>query len=237
MNAQPDAFVFVSHIGEDRAVAAWLRRRIEEDFQGYVSVFVSSDGEGIGAGERWFDVVERRLDACQVLLVLCTQRSVVQPWVNFEFGAAWALDKLVIPVCVGGLTPADLEMPFSEPQAVTLTTATGLEYLYRAIAKRRETPVPRQSFDELLGEIPVSEEAPPTAASPDPDDAQMTRRRLHDAMTRYDGMPWRTLRRVAIEAGLTEEQARKILRADEAVAFGSGTNGVIVGLKARLNRT
>ena len=123
MSGNAKSFVFVSHQAEDRdrsragCASAWTN-----DFLGMAPVFVSSDGEGIRAGEQWFDVIRQRINECRCVLILCTGESVIQPWVNFEFGAAWALGKVVIPVCHSGYLPADLGMPFSQSQGVALPT-------------------------------------------------------------------------------------------------------------------
>lgn len=233
--------VFVSHVHEDRAVAAWLRTRLEEHFLGMVRVFVSSDTEGIGAGEKWFEVMDQRLNECRLLLILCTPESIYQPWVNFEAGAAWALRKRMVPVCHGGLTPDDLRMPFLTWQGLTLTLPEDLEKLYRAVAKQHESNVPAVAFDQLVTEIPRSEPGGDAAGGHDSPDRlrlraeRATRERLHAALS--DKEPWRTPARVASEAGVSEEVAMTMLRADRDVQFGSTRDGSrpLVGLKERVN--
>ncbi len=42
-------------------------------------------------------------------------------WVNFEAGGAWfSGDKKLIPVCIGGLSPARLPKPYSNIQGIDL---------------------------------------------------------------------------------------------------------------------
>jgi hypothetical protein len=104
----------------------------------------------LGAGDAWFDTINTRLAECSLLLTLCTPESVYQPWINFEAGWAWGLEKPVVPVCHGGLMPDDLKMPFSSRQAVTLTRPDDLESLYNAVADARGSNQPRVAFARAL---------------------------------------------------------------------------------------
>jgi hypothetical protein len=227
------AFVFVSHQHEDRDVATWLRAHLEEDFLGMAPVFVSSDEEGIRAGEPWFDVIRQRVNECEVLLILCTGESVIQPWVNFEFGAAWALRKVVIPVCHSGYLPAQLGMPFSQSQGVELSTRDGVKALYQAIAGVLGSHVPAVDFEALAGTVPTIERVVPAEG------VELDRRGDANSIARIRASlenreRWRTVRRVAVEAGLSEDEALRILRADQEVVFGYGSEGrLLVRLRSR----
>ena len=226
MSDEAEPLIFVSHVHEDRKVAAWLRERLEKDFLGLLRVFVSSDGEGIGAGDEWFAVVRKRIEECRMLVILCTPDSVAQPWVNFEFGAAWALKKPYVPICHGGLTPDRLAMPFSNSQAVTLETPEGLEALYRAVAKLRGIGTPSVSFAELASSL--------SGADSTDGDVSVIWQLLRRALSgEYE---WRRVETVANEAGTSVEQARAILRAHASeVRFGTGKSGeAIVGLRSRV---
>jgi TIR domain len=76
--------VFISHITEEKDLAALLKERIDEDFLGKVECFVSSDTESILAGENWLISVEEALRDASVEIVLCSPASVKRPWINFE---------------------------------------------------------------------------------------------------------------------------------------------------------
>lgn len=52
--------------------------------------------------------------------------------INFEAGAAWLAEKVVIPVCFGGLTLNALPKPYSNFQAVELPD--GAYYLLASVA-------------------------------------------------------------------------------------------------------
>jgi hypothetical protein len=125
---------FISHISEEARVASRLKAALTQDSLGLLDVFVSSDTEGIGAGEDWLRAVDRALRESSIVLILCSPTSIRRPWINFEAGAAWMRDVPLIPVCHEGLTPRDLPMPLSLRQGMALGDAEGLRRLYGRIA-------------------------------------------------------------------------------------------------------
>jgi hypothetical protein len=76
--------VFISHVTEDAAVAARLKRKMTEDFLGQLTVFLSSDNESIAAGEEWLSSVSEALRNSSIFVVLCSPIAIARPWVNFE---------------------------------------------------------------------------------------------------------------------------------------------------------
>ncbi len=77
--------VFVSHVEEDAVIASKIKNWLEDNLLERVEVFVSSD-EGIKLGDKWEERIIDKLQSCCIALVVCTQTSVRQPWINFE---AW----------------------------------------------------------------------------------------------------------------------------------------------------
>lgn len=231
--------LFVSHVHEDRTVARWLQDQLLEAFLGQIEVFVSSEREG-HAGEDWLKTVNEALHRCRVLVALCGPVSIHRPWVNFELGAAWMLQKRIIPVCHAGLTPDDLKLPLSHLQAVTLTDAEDIETLYETLAEQFGFQrAPRRNFAELAAEVPVFEPAAGSGGGDGSMEAQLVARdrdirgRLRHALEK--GQEWRTISRVAVEAAISEDTALDILRADELVRFSRGRHGdLIVGLITRV---
>jgi hypothetical protein len=59
--------LFVSHIHEDRAVAAWLQSELDEAFLKEIDVFVSRERRA-HAGENWLKRIEHELNRCKVLI-------------------------------------------------------------------------------------------------------------------------------------------------------------------------
>jgi hypothetical protein len=60
--------VFISHIGEEAALAHSLKSWIESTFPDQVTVFVSSDLVSIEAGDEWYDKIMEALRAASVLI-------------------------------------------------------------------------------------------------------------------------------------------------------------------------
>jgi len=94
--------MFVSHVGEEAAVAARLKAALSRDFLGLVDVFVSSDADSIAAGEDWLRSIEQALQESSLLVILCSPTSITRPWVNFEAGAAWMRRIPLVPLCHAG---------------------------------------------------------------------------------------------------------------------------------------
>ena len=101
--------VFISHISEEVTLASVLKRWIETTFSGEVFAFVS--GHDIRPGEQWFNRLGEELADAKVMLVLCSQRSISRPWINFEAGAGCVKGIPVIPICFAGVTPDTLPPP------------------------------------------------------------------------------------------------------------------------------
>ena len=101
--------VFVSHITEEAALGGVLKGWIESTFLGQVEVFVSE--HDIGSGDQWFRRLESELTDARAMLVLCSDRSVFKPWVNFETGAGYIKGIPIIPICYSGITVDTLPAP------------------------------------------------------------------------------------------------------------------------------
>lgn len=74
------------------------------------------------------------LAGAKVVLLMLSDKSVQRPWVNFEAGAAWTRNTVIIPVCYGRLKKEELPKPYSSLQAVDLNVSGEDEYLARSVA-------------------------------------------------------------------------------------------------------
>jgi nucleoside 2-deoxyribosyltransferase len=54
--------------------------------------------EDLSAGEKWESKLRNELSSTDVVVALLSPRSVDSSWVLHEIGAAWALEKPIIPV-------------------------------------------------------------------------------------------------------------------------------------------
>lgn len=64
--------------------------------------------------------IKAALRESKVLICLLTSDSIRRPWVPFEAGAFWLLDKPVIPVCFGDMHKGAMPQPFASLQALEL---------------------------------------------------------------------------------------------------------------------
>jgi len=227
------ARVFISHISEEARVVSRLKEALTRDFLGLLDVFISSDTEGIGAGDDWLKEIDKALRDSSLLIVLCSPESVRRPWVNFEAGAAWMREIPIIPVCHAGLTPRDLPMPLSTRQGLALGDPAGLRALYARIAKVLKCETPVSSF-KAPAEVVANEPVGGSAARRELGDDRAMRKRLQEVLS-SPRFKWRTLPAIAAAIGISEEVAGNLLRADDAVRFGrSKTGKIIVGLRSRV---
>jgi hypothetical protein len=85
------AEVFLSFHSTDEGfagtVAAALRRR-------KVACFFAPDSIRIGA--RWKEVILQAINSARLFVPVCSEAAHTSPWVHFECGAAWALNRVVI---------------------------------------------------------------------------------------------------------------------------------------------
>lgn len=142
--------IFVSHIHEHRNLAAALKREISNLLLNGVDFFVSSDRVSIVGGDRWLDQIETALNNAAIVLVICSKDAVSRPWVNFEAGGAWMAKKRVVPVCCGGLSPADLPQPLASRQAYSLSASEDLKDLVALIAREAGLSSPEFQLSELV---------------------------------------------------------------------------------------
>jgi hypothetical protein len=90
--------VFLSHSSKDK----WFVRQIEKCLRG-VDIRLFLDERDIQYGQPIDETLVLGLRQCDVLLVLISPNSVRSDWVKFELGAAWALDKEIIPVVLASV--------------------------------------------------------------------------------------------------------------------------------------
>ena len=135
--------LFLSHIHEEKELAKVIQAAIEDEFGGFISVFVSSDGKTIPAGSNLLKVIENGLLTCVGALYLISPKSVKRNWINFELGAVWIRSLTsqnqggpqipTIPICHSGMALADLPMPLSSLNAIQGNIASQLEFAFRSI--------------------------------------------------------------------------------------------------------
>jgi hypothetical protein len=87
--------VFMSYAADDAGVASELKESLEQN--GMRCFMAEKD---IGVAVQWQPAIRNALLTSQYVLLLLTPRSIKRPWVLLEIGAAWALEKKLIPALV-----------------------------------------------------------------------------------------------------------------------------------------
>lgn len=147
--------VFISHISEEKELAIILKNEIEIAFLGLIEVFVSSDDGCIFGGERWLNKVTNALEKCIVELVLCSEKSINRPWINFESGAGWIRKIPVIPICHSNMKIEDLPVPLNELEAFSCLDKRMLQKVFDVIAREYGMNAPRANSKEFLSEVAI----------------------------------------------------------------------------------
>jgi nucleoside 2-deoxyribosyltransferase len=85
--------IFLSHSYADTVLAQKIRGVLSQHL-GH-SVFIHED---LSAGENWQVKLRKELEQADVIVALLTPQSVADSWLLQETGAAWALEKPIVPV-------------------------------------------------------------------------------------------------------------------------------------------
>ena len=135
--------IFLSHIHEEKELAILIKDAIEDEFSGFVDVFVSSDGTTIPAGHDFLKKVEEGLANCIGALYLISPKAVQRPWINFELGAVWIRSFLnekggqalipAITMCHSGMTKAKLPVPLNVLNAVSASNSSDLQGAFASL--------------------------------------------------------------------------------------------------------
>lgn len=86
------ADVFLSFASQDEHVARELADGLKH--KGVTAYLSAKDLE---PGDPFSDEIRAALRACRFVVLLLTTRSIERPWISFEAGAAWVLDKRIVP--------------------------------------------------------------------------------------------------------------------------------------------
>jgi hypothetical protein len=135
--------IFLSHIHEESELADVFKEAIEDEFAGFVEVFVSSYPMTIPAGTKLLSKIERGLIECVGAIYLISPTSVTRSWISFELGAVWIRsvgsercrgpEIPTIPVCHSGCTPGDLPMPLNNLNAIRGAQSLELKRAFQSI--------------------------------------------------------------------------------------------------------
>src|SRR5262245_46278473 len=87
--------VFVSHATYDKWIATVLCEKIEK-VRSHIHCW--RDDHAIEGGSSLLKEIHQAIHECSELVVLLTPASIQRPWVLFEIGAAWSLNRKIVPL-------------------------------------------------------------------------------------------------------------------------------------------
>jgi TIR domain len=145
--------VFISHAGADAPLVEALQDELDGIFLGAIDFFNTSDRSSLDLGHHWLSEIEGALRRASVVLAIATPRGLQSAWVNFESGAAWLTDTLVIPCAAGSYSKDALPPPYSQLQAVNLHDAADLAALVDHIAGSLDLRAPTRDYVELAAQL------------------------------------------------------------------------------------
>ncbi|EKQ6525545.1 toll/interleukin-1 receptor domain-containing protein [Klebsiella aerogenes] len=138
-----EKLIFLSHITEEKELAKIIKDAIEDEFSGFVEVFVSSDGNTIKAGQNFLNVIENGLVNCIAAIYLISPESVRRSWISFELGAVWVRNAIsqknggpeipAIPFCHSDMIFSDLPQPICNLNGIEANRSHSLEFAFKSI--------------------------------------------------------------------------------------------------------
>jgi hypothetical protein len=128
--------IFISHIHEDAIPAAclveFLRKKLEVRSD---EIFISSN-QHIELGSDWMAAIGESFARATVIIAIFSAEAAGRQWVHFEAGGAWfSRNKHLIPLCIGGMKPAELGKPYANIQGADLHDRGTAQYLVNTIAR------------------------------------------------------------------------------------------------------
>jgi hypothetical protein len=152
LSIRPMRTVFVSYVIEDTPVAFAVQQFIASTLK-LTDVSLSSDRAQAFAGVDWLGKIKATVRTADVVVLMLSERSVHRPWVNFEAGAAWVMDRAIIPCCYGNMSKKNLPQPYSGIQALDLKTEA--DYLLDSVCHHLHIPAPEweDAFNEQFLDV------------------------------------------------------------------------------------
>lgn len=145
---RPIERLFLSHSGEDRALAEFVKLQLERQVAG-LEVFLTSFPGMIPAGADWLTQIKSELERADGYVVLLTPASVHRPWIVFETGAAWMSKRPLATVSAGALDRGEIPMPLGSFQVLSLEVPREAESVFKQLGGALENP------EEFAREITV----------------------------------------------------------------------------------
>ena len=146
--------ILISYISDEALIALLLKDFIESTFLGQAEVLLSSNSGDSGVGDKWLVGLDGALTNADLLFVLCSPKSIRQPWIHFEFGCAWTKSLAISCLCHSGLNKIGLPSHLRTFEVLEVDDDNFMEQLFEDLAKRFGIRrLPRLSYDTMKAEL------------------------------------------------------------------------------------
>lgn len=146
--------ILISHVSDEALIALLLKDFIESTFLGQFEVLLSSNSSDSGVGDKWLVGLDGALTSADLLLVLCSPKSIRQPWIHFEFGCAWTKSLAISCLCHSGLDKIGLPSHLRTFEVLEVDDDSFMEQLFEDLKKRFGIRrLPRLSYDTMKAEL------------------------------------------------------------------------------------
>jgi hypothetical protein len=125
-NDTPKKGAFISHITAESPIALVLQQYLRKAYPNDFPVFVSTDSESIPGGAGWWQHIRDSIKERQIVLVLLSDESVSQEWINFEAGVGDGSGAKVIPIAIKNFRFDKLGFPLKGFQGRYISDLEGI---------------------------------------------------------------------------------------------------------------
>ena len=133
---QQNLRVFLSYAREDSIQGHKLNAILSRQYS--VNVFTT---ETLSAGEDWRSILREELSKCDVFVLLWSPNSIDSKWVLHELGAAWALDKTIVPVVTEPNLSTKFPVELRDVKFISIDDLENQETVNRILSRFDKTEV------------------------------------------------------------------------------------------------
>ncbi|HEY3313300.1 MAG TPA: toll/interleukin-1 receptor domain-containing protein [Anaerolineales bacterium] len=197
--------VFISHSHADIDFAEILDNKVTE------GGFTAWRDTGISGGADWRTEIDLAIKDAFALIVIMTPDAKASEYVTYEWAFAWGAGVKVIPIM---LRKTELHLRLETLQYLDFTNSNAR---------------PWDTLQKLLGEADISKPQEDKITTSEQiklenENEWGAYKRMIEALN-DEKWPWRSVERLAIIGGVSEDDALAILRQDSNVSFGKGKSG------------
>ena len=133
--------VFLSHSSKNKRELKALKALLDRKAVGFITFFLSSDGESIPLGTNWVEHLNKALKKAKLMFVFVTREVLQSEWILFEAGYAYSRNIHVVPYCMPGTDIGHLPAPLRLLQASRLHCARDLSTLLKKCNETFQTKI------------------------------------------------------------------------------------------------